>query len=217
MLDVQIDAGPHFFFLSMYYLYVDESIDEKCFVVGGILVKNEQDLNMAYKQFKKSINSIPMTRKQKERITYEFKGNLLDRSYQQIKRKLLNKLNSFDCTIVYSSSYIMDKWDHKKREKIYIQLLDSIVKSISNDTMVISFDSFGNTAFEQNVIYEIQKNNNVKTISCDFSFNSKGLQFADNICGVIRKHLSGNDSHHYYEIIKTKVIQIDNKHVSNYP
>lgn len=64
MLDVQIDAGPHFFFFHrMKYLYIDESMDEMNFIVGGILTGSEQEMLMAYKQFKKSIDSIPMNRK----------------------------------------------------------------------------------------------------------------------------------------------------------
>ena len=74
MLDVQIDVGPHFFLLfKMQYLYIDVSLDEKVFVVGGIIVNSEKDLLLAYSQFKKQIMNIPMTRKQKENVTYEFK------------------------------------------------------------------------------------------------------------------------------------------------
>jgi hypothetical protein len=66
MLDVQNDAGPHFFFnFIMKYLYIDESFDEKYFVVGGILVDSQEDLFLAYNQFKKKTLNIPMTRKQK--------------------------------------------------------------------------------------------------------------------------------------------------------
>ena len=73
MLDVQIDAGPHFFLYPncMKYLFIDESLDEKVFVVGGVLVDSERDLLIAYTQLKKQILSIPMTRKQKGKVTYE--------------------------------------------------------------------------------------------------------------------------------------------------
>ena len=60
MLDVQIDAGPHLFILLiMKYLYIDESIDENIFVVGGILVNSVNDVDIAYKQLKKQIESHP--------------------------------------------------------------------------------------------------------------------------------------------------------------
>ncbi len=66
MLDVQIDVGHHFFLLiKCSFLYIDESLDEKVFVVSGILANSEKDLLLVYSQFKKQIMSIPMTKKQK--------------------------------------------------------------------------------------------------------------------------------------------------------
>ena len=128
MLDVQIDVGPHFFLLfKMQYLYIDESLDEKVFVVGGILVNSEKDLLLAYSQFKKQIMNIPMTRKQKENVTYEFKSSLLDRTYPQIQRKLLYKLNILDCNIVYSYKKLDAKLVQEDKEKFYIELLSKIV------------------------------------------------------------------------------------------
>ena len=206
MLDVQIDAGPHFFFLfKMKYLYIDESFDERNFVVGGILVDNEQDMLLAYRQFKKTVGSVPMTRKQKERITYEFKASLLDKTFPQIKRKLLYKLNAFDCNVVYSWYRINKTIKQKEKETIYIELLRKIVKSINDNVIIVVFDSFGNARFEKEIITEISELENVKSIRNDSSFNNKGLQFADNVCGVIRKHLSDIDDDHFYDIIKGKI------------
>lgn len=110
----------------MKYLYIDESLDENCFVVGGILVDNEQDMLLAYRQFKKSIDGIPMTRKQKERVTHEFKANLLDKSFPQIKRKLLYKLNAFDCKVIYASAnkQKITNQNEKENETIYRDLTE---------------------------------------------------------------------------------------------
>ena len=84
-------------------MYIDESIGEQLFIVGGILANSERDLLLAYRQLKKQISNIPMTRKQKEAVTNEFKSTILERAYPQIKRKLLYKLNSFQCIIVYKN------------------------------------------------------------------------------------------------------------------
>ena len=184
-------------------------MDEKYFVVGGILTNSNQDLLLAYKQFKKSVDSIPMTRKQKEKITYEFKAILLDRSYPQIKRKMLYKLNTFDCKVIYSTSKIIGNINQQEKEKTYIFLLKNIVKSIKDDVIIVTFDAFGNVRFEKNIISEIGKIENVKFIRNEPSFNSKGLQFADNVCGVIRKHLTNNDTEKFYQIIQKKVIEIE--------
>lgn len=203
---MQNDAGPHFFFnITMKYLYIDESVDENYFVVGGILVDSQKDLFLAYNQFKKNILNIPMTRKQKERVTYEFKSNLLDSSYPQIKRKMLYKINTFDCKIVYSYSMLVAKIYERYKEELYITLLTKIVESINDDLTVIVFDSFGNKKFENSIIDKIKQLDNIVSIKSEFSFNNKGLQFADNVCGVIRKHLSGKDNENYYEIIARKL------------
>lgn len=189
----------------MKYLYIDESADEKYFVVGGILVDNEQDLFLAYNQFKKQITSIPMTRKQKERVTNEFKSTLLEKSYPHIKKKMLYKLNTVNCKVVYCSTILVDKLYERYKEECYIVLLTKIINAINDDLVVIVFDSFGNKEFENNIISKIEKIDNVERIISDYSFNNKGLQFADNVCGVIRKHLSGIDYEHYYHIISRKV------------
>ena len=158
MLDVQIDASPHsFFILKMKYLYIDESIDDDLFVVGGILVNSEKDLLIGYKQFKRQFIEIPMTRRQKERISFEFKSTLLESSYPQIKRKLLYKLNSFDCSIVYSSKEIKGKLMQKEKEYYYLECLKSIVNYINDDLTIITIDELGSTKFEMKIISEISK------------------------------------------------------------
>ena len=63
-----MQALTFFVDIIMKYLFIDESFDEYVFVVGGILVDNEKELFLAYNQFKKQINRIPLTRKQKEKF-----------------------------------------------------------------------------------------------------------------------------------------------------
>ncbi|MDO4198258.1 MAG: DUF3800 domain-containing protein [Erysipelotrichaceae bacterium] len=195
----------------MKYLYIDESIDGAFFVVGGILTDSENDLFLAYSQFKKQILNIPLTRKQKEKITYEFKSALLDRIYPRIKRKLLYKLSTLNCSIVYSYKALQHKLNQTDKEKLYIVMLSDIIKSIKDDVVVVTFDSFGNSRFENLIIREMSKIQNVKSIRKEESFNNKGLQFADNVCGVIRKHLSNRDYDNYFEIIRNKTLEIQSK------
>ena len=85
-------------------------------------------------------------------------------------------------------------------------MLSKIVLNIDDEVTVITFDSFGNSKFENRIVKEICKIKNVKSIVKDESYNNKGLQFADNVCGVIRKHISGDDE--FYNIISQKVIKI---------
>ena len=197
-----------FFFRIMKYLYIDESIGEQLFVVGGILADSERDLLLAYRQLKKQISSIPMTRKQKETVTNEFKSTILERAYPQIKRKLLYKLNSFHCTVVYATDRFEGILYQEEKEKRYIALLKLIVSSVNEPVIVVTFDAFGNIEIETRIIKAIGSLSNVMSIRQDFSYNNKGLQFADNVVGVIRKHLAGSYSNNYFEIIKAKVQQL---------
>ena len=135
---MQIDAGPHFFFtLHLKYLYIDESIGEQVFVVGGILADSEEDLIFAYRQLKKQISRIPMTRKQKESVTNEFKSVILERSYPQIKRKLLYKINSFRCQVVYISRRFEGILYQDAKETLYVSMLLQIVSSISEPVTLL--------------------------------------------------------------------------------
>ena len=206
MLDVQIDAGPHFLiYLIMKYLFIDESNDNNVFVVGGILIENEEELFLVYNQFKKQINRIPLTRRQKEKICFEFKSTLLENSYPQIKRKLLYKLNALNCDIVYDYRKMVTGFNQETKRKFYLDCLTNIVNNINDEMIIVTIDELGSERFENLVFSEISKIKNVKSIIKNNSFNNKGLQIADNIVGVIRKHLSNIDKDNFYSIIANKI------------
>ena len=196
------------FFYLMKYLYIDESFDEKIFVVGGVLVESENQIILAFKQLRKQIIKTPLTRKQKEKIMFELKSVSLDRSYPKIKRKLLYKLNSIDCNIIYSYRTIASPLSQEAKEKTYIELLSKIINHLKDEVIIITFDLFNNISFENKIIKEIGQLKNVKKIKRDLSFNNKGLQFADNVVGTIRRHISGIDINNDYEIISNKVISV---------
>ena len=68
ILDVQNDASSHFFvFNVMKYLFIDESIDQNFYVVGGILTNSENELLLAYNQFKRQVLDMPLTNRQKNK------------------------------------------------------------------------------------------------------------------------------------------------------
>ena len=94
------------------------------------------------------------------------------------------------------------------KETLYVSMLLQIVSSISEPVIVVTFDAFGNAAFEKKIIQEVGCMSNVYSIKQDFSYNSKGLQFAENVCGVIRKHITGNDSDGFFEIIEKRIWEI---------
>lgn len=115
------------------------------------------------------------------------------------------KLQSFDCVVMYNSKNINGRINQEQKENIYIQLLKELVKSIDEELIVVTFDEFNNKRFDNNIIDEVGGLINVKEIKKDQSYNNKGLQFADNVCGVIRRHLSDADKDNLYDIISNIV------------
>lgn len=192
----------------MKYLFIDESIDSKYYVVGGVLVNKENDLLFVYNQIKRQILNMSLTDKQKKMITTEFKSTLLDRTFPLIKRKFLYKLNAIDCNVIYSYKEIKQTFNKEYNESTYIDLLTNIVNYINDDVLIVSFDNFSNTKFEDKIIKTIGSIPKVKSIKTDYSYNNKGLQFADNVVGVIRRKLNNNDPNEFYDIISNKVIQL---------
>lgn len=133
---------------------------------------------------------------------------MLDKTYPQIKRKFLYKINSFDCSIVYSYRKLNVKLNKDISESTYIDLLKTIVTSIDGDVAVVTFDNFSNVRFEEKIIEIIGSLDNVKSIKKDYSYNNKGLQFADNVVGVIRRKLSGADDNGFFDIIANRINEI---------
>ncbi|MDO4941059.1 MAG: DUF3800 domain-containing protein [Erysipelotrichaceae bacterium] len=192
----------------MKYLFIDESIDQNYYVVGGILTNSENDLLLVYNQFKKQVLNMPLTNKQKINITTEYKSTLLDKTYPQIKKKFLYKLNSLNCNVIYSHKKLEEKLNKNINENTYIELLTNIINAIDDDVIVVTFDNFSNAKFENRIIETIGSLANVKSIKKDYSYNNKGLQFADNVVGVIRRKLSNTDSNGFFDIISKRTIEI---------
>ena len=186
-------------------LYIDETEHQNYFIVGGILAKSEADVELAYKRFKKSVSSLPIKKAAKEKLFLEFKSTIVDERYQRIKFKLLNELINIDGVIIYSC-YIKKQKDMKQtlKESVYITLLSNIINSIDEQVEVI-FDSFNKKDFEESIVSTFMDFNNVASIKPLNSQWSQGLKFADNVCSVIRLHLTDRDKYGYYNIISQRV------------
>lgn len=189
------------------YLFIDETENDNYFIVTGLLVPSKESVNIAYKQFKKKINSMNINSKMKQKLFNEFKSVLLDRQFQRIKIKMLEEIIQIDSQIMYSC-YIKkeDVFNQERKENVYIDLLTKIVCSIDKDIHII-FDSFKKADFEHKIIHSIEQLDNVLSIEAKNSYDEPGIQFADNLCSVIR--ISYLDSKNdYYQIIKNKVIHV---------
>ena len=189
-------------------LYVDETENENLFIVAGLLCNSKTEIDNSFKHFKNSIRKTKIKQKHKEQIFVEFKSNLLDRSFQNIKIKMLKEIIELDISIFYSCYIKKDKsFKQSLKEKIYLQLLEKIVNNIENEFDLI-FDKFNITNFELNIKRKMIKNKNIKNVNSIDSTFEAGLMYVDNICSVIRLYLTNNDRFNLYDYIEDKVIEI---------
>lgn len=188
-------------------LYIDETENDKYFIVTGLLVTSKRNVDMSYKRFKKKVNAMNLSPKRKEKIFNEFKSVILDREFQRIKRSMLIEIMKLENQVIYSCYLKKEEtFNQQRKEKQYIKLLNTIVSSISDDIHII-FDAFNKKDFETNIIESIKTNKNVISIQPRNSFDEAGIQFVDNLCSVIRQSIS-DDSNEFYLLIKDNVIQV---------
>lgn len=186
-------------------LYIDETENEKYFIVAGLLIESERSTIRLYKSFKKDIKDYKISNKLKTKIFTEFKSTILDSRFQRIKRKMLETISATDIRIVYSAFKKENSiLKQNLKEKIYIDLLNSIIEGIDEEINVV-YDRFGISSFETTIEDMVSKISGVKSITAGDSQLIPGLQFADNICSVIRLKISENDKNNYYPIIEKLV------------
>lgn len=186
-------------------LYIDETENEKYFIVAGLLIESERSTIRLYKSFKKDIKDYKISNKLKTKIYTEFKSTILDSRFQRIKRKMLETISATDIRIVYSAFKKENSiLKQSLKEKIYIDLLNSIIEGIDEEINVV-YDRFGISSFETTIEDMVSKISGVKSITAGDSQLIPGLQFADNICSVIRLKISENDKNNYYPIIEKLV------------
>ena len=189
-------------------LYIDETENEQYFIVTGLLTSSRLAVDYSFKHFKNSVRKMDIKQKYKERIFVEFKSGLIDRNYKRIKYKLLEEIKDLESSVVYSC-YVKKEYVLKQetKEKIYIQLVEKIVSYI-NDKIDVIFDEFGIDSFEREIINNIGEYKNVNSI---IPMNSKleaGLMYVDNLCSVIRLHLTNDDKYKFYDYIKDIAIEV---------
>lgn len=189
-------------------LFVDETENDNYFIVTGLLVESQHDIDLIYSQFKKKAKKINISDKKKAQLFTEFKSTLMDRNYQKLKITMLSELSSIDHYVIYSCYLKKDRiFPQSLKEDVYIQLLSKIVKSASVELDVI-FDTFNKKDFESNIIKAISSLPLVKSIaSCD-SQKNPGLQYVDNLCSTCRHHLANDDPNNFYDIIKEKIREV---------
>ena len=189
-------------------LYVDETEHEEYFIVAGLLASSKHEVDLAYKKFKKSVKNYPLTTKAKQKIFLEFKSTLIDIRFQKIKIKMLQQIKGIDGAVLYSC-YVKKQKNMKQtlKESVYITLLSNIINSINEQVNVI-FDEFKNKKFESLIIETFETFDNVETITPRDSQEMPGLQFADNVCSVVRLYLTKHDKNNYYSFIESMIKEV---------
>lgn len=189
-------------------LFVDETENNECFIVAGLLVNSHSDIDNSYKHFKKRINNYKLAAKTKQRVFKEFKATTLDVRFQGIKKKLLMEISALDGSIVYSCYIKKDaQFNQVLKEATYIVLLSKIVATVDVPIEVV-FDSFRKDNFEADIAAGMLAFTNVSSIKPCKSELEPGLQYIDNICSVLRRHKSGIDDDNFYEIIEKMVKEV---------
>ena len=189
-------------------IYIDETENDNYFIVAVLLAKSEQAVDLAYKRFKKRIKNLKIPDRYKSKVYMEFKSTYLDHDYSKIKTKMLEEIQTVDGCIIYSC-YIKKnaKFNQIVKESVYITLLSKILSNIESKIDVV-FDRFGKSDFETRIIESTKLNKNILSIKPKDSQLVSGLQFADNICSVIRLNKSSEDKFDYYNFIENMVIEV---------
>ena len=188
-------------------LFVDETENDRFFIVTGLLMKSKSEADELYRRFKKKINGSKISEKEKRVVYNEFKSTLLDKSYQRIKTVLLCEIMEYEDSIVYSCYIKKDKrMNQKTKEENYIALLSNIVSRVAD--VEIIYDTFNKRDFESKIEQKIGSMEKVVSISAKDSCAEPGLQLVDNLCSVIRLHRSNMDQNCFYDIIKNRVIEV---------
>lgn len=199
------------------YVFIDESFDEKIFLMAAIRSTNRDSIEECVKQTrsylrkqKKGGNPVPNIP--------EFKEYVLHHSYPKIKYYLLNRLvnyyfnndNSYFQRHEVEILYVWAKYNQKNILNdwyLYLaQNLLTIIKLPINSFAQpryynIYFDLFGDEIFRQKLKNSCQQTFPEYRISFSSSSQIKGLQTVDIVAGTIRRFISEGDTSGY-EIIK---------------
>lgn len=123
-------------------LFVDETENDEFFIVTGLLVQSQNDIDSVYSQFKKKAKNLNISDRKRGQLFTEFKSTLMDRNYQKLKITMLSTLNKINHYIIYSC-YIKKElyFPQFLKEEVYIELLTKIVDASSCELDII-FDAF---------------------------------------------------------------------------
>lgn len=183
-------------------LYIDETASKEYFIVAGLLVNSALDVAMAYKRFKKHAKRYKISKEQKANLFIEFKSTKMDKHFQKLKLQMLTELNNFEYCAIYSCYIKRDSvFSQRTMERSYLNLISKIVSTIDKDVEVI-FDRFNKKDFEEAIVKKLQSFSHVTSAKPEDSQNEAGIQYADNLCSVIRLYKTNADPCGFYQVVE---------------
>lgn len=190
------------------YLFVDETECPEYFIVTGLLVNSMQDVELAYKRFKKKVDTIKISPKKKAILFTEFKSTLMDKHYQKAKAEMLCGLNEFEYYVVFSCFEKKNiRFVQEEKESTYLLLISRIVSSLSKKVDVV-FDRFNKKDFEMHIIGTLISFNKVSSALATDSQTEIGLKYVDNLCSVVRLKKTNQDVHDFYTLIEKRTKEV---------
>jgi len=203
------------------YMYIDESGDlgehgTKYFTIAGIIVDNPVTLSRIIKKLRKT------KLKKKIKELPEIKAN---NSNNRVKEFILRKLSQSDCKII---AIVINKKDIKKylfdaKEKLYNYLCGILVNKIGievDNLQIIIDQKHTNSLLREDLSNYLKNkicstNNNLKLeVHHKISQSLNELQVVDFVAWSINRKFNVDDDY-YFNIIKDKIIDIDNIRIWN--
>lgn len=189
-------------------LYVDETECPEYFIVTGLLVNSKQDIDMAFKHFKKHALTINISRKKKAILCTEFKSTILDSHFPNVKKVMLKELNNISHCVIFTCFVKKgQKFQQNDKERTYINSIAKIVQNCDTPVEVL-FDRFRINSFEKDIIKKLSSLSNVVSASPVDSQKEYGIQFVDNLCSAIRLKKTENDTEDFYTLIDKWVKEV---------
>jgi len=212
----------------MNYLYLDETEDEKYFIIGGVLTTDIKKVEDAVYETKRNIKrkkGIP--EKTKAKILTELKERDLNSwGLQDIKKHFFLNLTldkvKFRGKNVFTPNpkvkvigviHIKENSSlvNEKKGYIYFKMLELLLSDplFKEKEIEIIYDEFSSEYFDKSIETTIDSYINLKKIQSGNSEVVKALQAADLCVGSIRRNLNGEKNCYYYELIKDITYSIE--------
>ncbi|HAT4181355.1 TPA: hypothetical protein I9Z90_002955 [Clostridium perfringens] len=204
-----------------FHLILDESFNERFFVVGGIVTTNDKIVEDAIFDVRKKIKANKNIKDRlKNKLLNEIKDHNLSGKYDYLKEYFFNKIN-MDSNTQFIGAYI-DNCKMNVEDKYFVclkKILEFLYEQNDNMNIKISYDNVTKIIydeFEQKTLLEqklncLKEKYSIESIESKKSQEDKRIQGADLSVGSIRKILleeAVNVNMDKYTILKAEITNV---------